>query len=122
MSLYLGPELGKWKTYTDEEKMGANNNAYFNLLELIIKEVGKPTVAKSYAWDPYNAEDLKSPVRFLAGADASTVGYFSEWFNEGDLMHDPPIGLSTYNGRFNEISVTDWKVQEAARKAARPKK
>jgi hypothetical protein len=115
VSLYFGPDIATWNTFSDEEKMSANNNAQLNLVNMVIKEAGKPTASMSFSWDPYNKEDLTSPVRFLAGADANKVGYFSRWENEGDLMHDSPISVETYSSRLIEISVTDWRVQEAAR-------
>ncbi|WP_316828919.1 hypothetical protein [Pedobacter miscanthi] len=122
VSLYFGPDIATWKTFSDEEKMSANNNAQLNLVNMVIKESGKPTASVSFTWDPYNKEDLQSPARFLAGADAKKVGFASQWYNDGDFMHDSPISVETYSSRLIEVSVADWRVQEAARKAARHKK
>jgi hypothetical protein len=121
MNMYFGPDLATWKAYTDKEKVDANVAAFHNLEKIITDEAGKATVAKSFTWEPYSAADVESPARYLEGADAKKIGFFSHWFNDGDLMHDAPISIETYNARLVEISVTDWKVQEAVRKAARLK-
>jgi hypothetical protein len=122
VSLYFGPDIATWKSFSDEEKMSANNNSQLNLVNMVIKEAGKPTASISYTWGKYNKEDLNSPVRFLAGADEKDVGYSSQWSNEGDFMHDSPISVETFSSRLIEVSVADWREQEASRKASSPKK